>query len=77
MDEIEVSFTAATSDMGLLFRDSVSITRWFVELSKKINSIITYIDLEDEGVRIVYFNGSDVSLELKSNHHLGDLLGIF
>lgn len=73
LDEIEVSLTAATSDMSLLFRDSVSITRWFVELSKEINSIITYIDLEDEGVRIVYFNGSDVNLELKSNHHLGDL----
>lgn len=73
LDEIEVSLTAATSDMSLLFRDSISITKWFIELSREINSIITYIDFEDEGVRIVYFNGSEVNLELKSNHHLGDL----
>lgn len=76
-DEIEVSLTAVTSDMSLLFRDSVSITRWFVEMSREINSIITYIDLEDDGVRIIYFNDSEVNLELKSNHHLGNLQGNF
>lgn len=76
-DEIEVSLTAATSDMSLLFKDSVSINNWFVGLSKELKSIITYMDMEDEGVKIFYFNGSQVDLELKSKQHLGDLRMIF
>jgi len=76
-DEIEVTLTAATSDMSLLFRDSVSISRWFVEFSKELNAIMTYIDLEDEGAKIIYYNGAEVNLMLKSNHHLADLRHTF
>ncbi|MDQ0496068.1 hypothetical protein [Paenibacillus brasilensis] len=76
-DEVEVFLTAATSDMSLLFRDSVSINRWFIELSKEMNSIITYIDMEDEGVKIIYFKGSQIDLEIKGKQHLGDLRKIF
>lgn len=70
-DEIEVSFTAATSDMSLLFKDSISISRWFIGLSKEVNSIITYIDLEDEGVRIMFYKGSSVQLDIRGDNHLG------
>ncbi|MEK8132974.1 hypothetical protein WMW72_34355 [Paenibacillus filicis] len=72
--EIEVSFTAATTDMSLLFKDSVSISRWFITLSKELNSIITYIDLESEGIRIIYCKGLELRLELNGGeYHLSEL----
>ncbi|NQX64643.1 hypothetical protein HQN90_00750 [Paenibacillus alba] len=70
-DEIEVSFTAATSDMSRLFEDSISISKWFTDLSMEVNSIITYLDLEDDGARIIYFKGfdfmGDVQMKLKAS----------
>ncbi|KZE73421.1 hypothetical protein AV654_32615 [Paenibacillus elgii] len=72
-DEIEVSFTAATSDMSRLFEDSISISKWFTDLSMEINSTITYLDLEDDGARIIYFKGLPVRLDLKGDSHLGNL----
>jgi hypothetical protein len=72
-DEIEVTFTAVTSDMSRLFQDSVSITQWFIELSKAFEAVLTYIDLEDEGARIIYCHGAEVHLELRGKQHLANL----
>jgi len=64
-EELIVSFTAATSDMSRLFQDSIAVKNWFIALSKKVNSIITYVDLEAEGHRIIYLNGNETFLEFK------------
>ncbi|MHA7967766.1 hypothetical protein ACX93W_26995 [Paenibacillus sp. CAU 1782] len=76
-DEIEVSFTAVTSDMSRLFQDSVSISQWFVGLSKSCDAVLTYIDLEDEGARIIFCHGTEVHLELRGNNHLADFRETF
>ncbi len=62
-EELVVSFTAVTSDMSHLFQESISIRNWFIMLSKKVDAIITYLDMEGEGHRIIYFNGRETALE--------------
>ncbi|MCP1307321.1 hypothetical protein [Paenibacillus tyrfis] len=78
--ELSVSFTAATSSMSLLLRDSYSIHRWFIGLSKEFHSILTYLDLEHEGHRLIYYRGKEINIELKGEGHLevgkSELLGI-
>ncbi|MNO58913.1 hypothetical protein D3C76_494880 [compost metagenome] len=64
-DILIVSFTAVTSDMSLLFQDSMAVRNWFIVLSQKVNSMITYIDLESEGHRIICLNGASTFLEFK------------
>ncbi|WP_240420532.1 hypothetical protein [Paenibacillus periandrae] len=68
--ELSISFTAVTSSMSHLFRDSVNIHKWFLDLSKEVDSIITYIDLESEGDRIIYFRGHEINIELKGEGHI-------
>ncbi len=68
--EISVSFTAATSSMSLLLRDSYSIRQWFIRLSKEFHSILTYLDLEHEGHRLIYYRGQEINIELKGEGHL-------
>ena len=60
-------FTAATSDMSFLFQDSISIKKWFIELSKAVDSVISYIDLEYNGNRIIFFNGKEIDIFLKGD----------
>ena len=48
-------FTAATSDMSFLFQESISIRKWFIKLSKTVAAIISYMDLEYNGNRIIFF----------------------
>ena len=63
-------FTAATSDMSLLFRESVRIKEWFTELSKSVDSKLTYVDLEHEGHKIIFWEGKEIDIELKGDRFL-------
>jgi len=62
-------FTAATSNMSFLFEESVSIRAWFVELSKQVGAMITYMDLEYNGNRIIFWGGKEIDILLKNNTH--------
>ncbi|WP_128101555.1 hypothetical protein [Paenibacillus sp. DCT19] len=64
-NELIVSFTAATSDMSLLFEDSRVVQKWFIALSHHLDARIAYLDMESEGHRILYLNGSETWLEFK------------
>ncbi|WP_145410645.1 hypothetical protein [Paenibacillus xylanexedens] len=64
-NELIVSFTAATSDMSLLFEDSRVVHKWFIALSHHLDARIAYLDMESEGHRILYLNGSETWLEFK------------
>ncbi|WP_019911905.1 hypothetical protein [Paenibacillus sp. HW567] len=62
---LRVRFMAVTSDMSRLLRDSKSVREWFVTLSKHVDAIITYMDMEAEGQRIIYGNDTETFLEFK------------
>lgn len=59
-------FTAATTSMSILFQESLSIRKWFIELSKEVNATATFIDLEDEGYRFIYKQEQEIDLMIKS-----------
>ncbi|MEY8745187.1 hypothetical protein AB9M62_38595 [Bacillales bacterium AN1005] len=64
-NELIVSFTAATSDMSLLFEESKVVQKWFITLSHHLDARIAYLNMESEGHRILYLNGSETWLEFK------------
>lgn len=59
---IFVSFSAATTSMSILFQNSASIKEWFISLSKEVNAVATFLDLEDNGYRFIYKNGQEVDI---------------
>lgn len=61
-DKVFVSFSAATSRMSILFQDSDSIKSWFLNLSKTLQSIVMFIDLEDQGLKCFSLDGAELDL---------------
>ena len=62
---IKYRFTAVVSSMSFMFEESISVRKWFIELSKAVNAIISFIDLEYNGNRIIFFNNKEVDILLK------------
>ncbi len=61
---VAFSFMAATKNMSSLFKDSASVFNWFMELSRLSNSILTYIDFEHLGFKIVFHKGAEVNINI-------------
>jgi len=55
-------FTAAISSMSRLFENSPCIKKWFIDLSRASNSIMTYMDLEDSGIKLIYDKGCETDI---------------
>lgn len=71
---------AATDDMSLLFKESVSIEKWFLKFSEALESCLTYLDLESDGCKLIYWAGKTIKIELKGdsfmNHSKDEFLTI-
>ena len=52
-NKLFVQFSAATTQMSILFQDSESVEEWFLNLGKKFGSIVTFIDLEEQGFKFI------------------------
>lgn len=66
-DIIGISFMAATRYMSELFKESDSIYKWFIELSNVTSSLLTYIDFEHLGYRIIFHKGKEVDVQIIYN----------
>ncbi|MEN1985609.1 hypothetical protein [Paenibacillus hubeiensis] len=66
-ERLRIRFAAVTSDMSLMLQESNAVRSWFVALSKHVDAIITYMDMEAEGQRIIYGNGKEALLEFKED----------
>jgi len=64
-ERLRIRFAAVTSDMSLMFQESNAVRSWFVALSKHVDAIITYLDMEAEGQRMIYGNGKEALLVFK------------
>ena len=73
-DKVAFSFMAATQYLSSLFRDSESVYRWFIELSNVSNSLLTFIDFEHFGYRIVFHKGKEVNIDIKFDNQDYDYL---
>lgn len=68
--EIEITFLPSCWDISWLFRDSLSVREWFIELSEMISATMTFLKLENEGHRILYYKGELIDVGLKGERHL-------
>ena len=59
---IFASFTAATTNMSLLFSNSTSIQTWFINFSKSVNAIAVFQDLEDQEYKLIHNEGIDLDI---------------
>jgi len=66
---VKYQFSAATNDMSRLFEKSSSIREWFVKLSKASHAKISYMNLESEGNRIIYYNNKEVDIFLNGESY--------
>ncbi len=64
-DVYEIDLTALTSDMSRLIEDSISVKKWILEFSKASDSLLTYLDLEHNGRRLVFYNGKEIDCTIK------------
>lgn len=60
-----VDFTAVTTEMSQMLRDSPSVKQWLLALSRHCNTLLTCIDMESEGSRILFSRGQEVDITVK------------
>ncbi|QQQ29991.1 hypothetical protein [Chryseobacterium indoltheticum] len=59
-----LSFGAVTTKMSTMLSESLSVRNWLQEFSKISNSILTFIDLESSGDKIVFYKGKKVEIQI-------------
>lgn len=64
-DVYEIDLRAVTTDMSQMLERSLSVNNWILEFSKAADSIMTYLDLEHNGRRIVFYNGREIEVTIK------------
>ncbi|WP_415328304.1 hypothetical protein [Chryseobacterium sp. MMS23-Vi53] len=64
-DVYTFSFTAVTTSMSVMLHESLSVKNWIHEFSKVSDSIVTFIDLESSGDKILYYKGEKVEILVK------------
>ncbi len=76
----EIDLRAVTTEMSQMLERSLSVKKWILAFSKAAGSIMTYIDLEHNGRRILFYNGREIEVIIKkgieydSFHFVQDLL---
>ncbi|KQT33136.1 hypothetical protein ASG22_18120 [Chryseobacterium sp. Leaf405] len=61
-DVYELSFSAVTTTMSIMLDSSLSVRNWLHEFSIVSDSIVTFIDLESSGHKIVFYKGKKVEI---------------
>ena len=70
-DVYEIDFTAVTSDSSRLIESSISVKKWILEFSKASDSILTYLDLEHNGHRLLFYNGNEIDCTITEGFEIG------
>ncbi len=65
-NEIQFSFTAVSSDMSRLIRESTSINQFFKSFCAKINAEFGYLYKEHEGARLIWFEGKECDIDFSN-----------
>jgi hypothetical protein len=72
-DDVEISFTAATTCMSRLFENSVSIRNAFIEIAKAHEGAICVLDREGSDI-VVWFEGEEVWTEVGDSNTSREIL---
>jgi len=63
-------FTAATTNMSLLFYESVSVKDWFIDFGENVNAIAIFLDLEDQDYKFIFREGLSVDVSVAGSTEL-------
>lgn len=66
----EIDLMAATTDISILLKESIAVKKWILDFSENSNAIMTYLSMEDEGHKIMYYKGSEVDIRINGIHVL-------
>lgn len=61
-DVYHIMFTAVTTAMSRMLVESLSVKKWIEELSEVSDAIVSYIDMESEGHRILFYKGRKIDI---------------
>jgi len=59
-----LSFTAVTTDMSIMLEKSISVKKWILEFSKNTDALMTWLDQENNGKKIMYYNGEKIDMHI-------------
>lgn len=65
IDVYVFTFTAVTTDMSVMVSESLAVKNWIHEFSTVSNSIMSLIDLESSGDKIVFYKGEKVEIQIE------------
>lgn len=69
-DVYAIVFVAVTSGMSTMIENSVSVKKWILEFSKVSDSLLTYLDLEHNGHRLLFYNRNEVDVTIKEGFEI-------
>ncbi len=67
---IYTRFTAATTNMSLLFCNSDSIKDWFIHFARTVNAIAVFLDLEDQDYKFIFKDGQSADITVSGSTEL-------
>ena len=67
---IYTRFTAATTNMSLLFCNSISVKDWFINFGKNVNAIAIFLDLEEQDYKFIFKEGICVDVSVSGSTEL-------
>lgn len=68
----EIELTAVTSDISIMLETSISVKKWILEFSRISDSILTYLDLEHNGHKIMYYKGKEIEITIREGFEEGE-----
>ncbi|UUC44563.1 hypothetical protein [Flavobacterium cerinum] len=69
---IEFDFLAVTSGISRILEESIAARKWIHEFSEASEAIMSYIDMEYRGSKIVYYKGNKMEVTLKDCFETND-----
>ncbi|MEO4005496.1 hypothetical protein [Flavobacterium sp. CAU 1735] len=63
----EFNFQGVTSGMSCMLEESMSVRKWIYEFSDASESVLSYIDMESSGIKIIYYKGHKTEIILKNS----------
>lgn len=66
----QITFTASTTGMNQILIDSISVKNWIEEFSKISDAVVSYIDMENSGHKILFYKGKKIDFTIDNPYDI-------
>lgn len=74
----QIVFTAVTTAMSTMLIESLSVRKWVEEFSEASGAIVSYIDMESAGHKILFYKGKKIDITFSEPYDVPqDEAGVF